>query len=46
MADAWDPAQYEQFAAERAQPFWDLVELRRATGRSGGPSTSAAAPVS
>ena len=25
--DAWDPAQYERFAAERAQPFWDLVAL-------------------
>ena len=23
----WDPAQYERFAAERAQPFWDLVDL-------------------
>ena len=27
MPDAWDPAQYEKFAAERAQPFWDLVGL-------------------
>lgn len=26
MAD-WDPAQYERFKAQRAQPFWDLVEL-------------------
>ena len=26
-ADAWNPAQYEKFAAERAQPFWDLVGL-------------------
>jgi trans-aconitate 2-methyltransferase len=25
--DAWDPAQYGRFAAERAQPFWDLVAL-------------------
>jgi trans-aconitate 2-methyltransferase len=25
--DGWDPAQYGMFAAERAQPFWDLVEL-------------------
>jgi len=28
----WDPGQYERFAAERAQPFWDLaalVEARR-----------------
>jgi trans-aconitate 2-methyltransferase len=27
MSDAWDPGQYEKFAAERAQPFWDLAEL-------------------
>ena len=27
MADAWRPEQYEKFAAERAQPFWDLLEL-------------------
>ena len=27
MPDAWDPTQYEKFAAERAQPFWDLVGL-------------------
>jgi trans-aconitate 2-methyltransferase len=25
--DGWDPAQYARFAAERAQPFWDLVDL-------------------
>jgi trans-aconitate 2-methyltransferase len=25
--DAWDPAQYERFGAERAQPFWDLAGL-------------------
>ena len=25
--DGWDPGQYARFAAERAQPFWDLVEL-------------------
>ena len=25
--DGWDPAQYGTFAAERAQPFWDLVAL-------------------
>jgi trans-aconitate 2-methyltransferase len=23
----WDPQQYHRFAAERAQPFWDLVAL-------------------
>ena len=27
MTDAWDPTQYEKFAAERAQPFWDLAAL-------------------
>lgn len=27
MADAWDPAQYERFAAERSQPFFDLLAL-------------------
>ncbi len=27
QADEWDPAQYERFATERAQPFWDLVDL-------------------
>jgi trans-aconitate 2-methyltransferase len=27
MPDAWDPAQYDKFAAERAQPFWDLAGL-------------------
>ncbi len=28
MASAdWDPEQYRRFAAERAQPFWDLIEL-------------------
>ncbi|HEU4842335.1 MAG TPA: methyltransferase domain-containing protein [Ilumatobacteraceae bacterium] len=27
MPDAWDPGQYEKFAAERARPFWDLVAL-------------------
>jgi trans-aconitate 2-methyltransferase len=29
MSDAWDPGQYEQFKAERAQPFDDLVALLR-----------------
>ena len=23
----WNPQQYDRFAAERAQPFWDLIEL-------------------
>ena len=27
MSSDWDPAQYERFAAERAQPFWDLAAL-------------------
>ncbi len=27
MGDRWDPAQYNKFAAEREQPFWDLVRL-------------------
>jgi trans-aconitate 2-methyltransferase len=27
MADAWSPAQYERFRAERAQPFRDLAAL-------------------
>ncbi len=25
--DRWDPSQYNKFAAERDQPFWDLVGL-------------------
>ncbi len=25
--DAWDPAQYNRFAGEREQPFWDLAHL-------------------
>ena len=25
--DAWDPTQYNRFADEREQPFWDLVRL-------------------
>jgi trans-aconitate 2-methyltransferase len=47
----WNPAQYHRFAAERAQPFWDLVtlvepgELRRAVdlGCGSGELTAAAA---
>jgi trans-aconitate 2-methyltransferase len=27
MPDAWDPGQYDKFAAERSQPFWDLAGL-------------------
>lgn len=27
MATDWNPAQYQRFATQRAQPFWDLVEL-------------------
>jgi trans-aconitate 2-methyltransferase len=34
MAD-WDPEQYERFAAERAQPFWDLVALVEARAEPG-----------
>lgn len=30
VADAWDPAQYARFQAERAQPFTDLMALVRA----------------
>jgi trans-aconitate 2-methyltransferase len=31
--DSWSPAQYERFAAEREQPFWDLLALvERAEG--------------
>jgi trans-aconitate 2-methyltransferase len=26
-ATDWDPAQYERFKAQRARPFWDLIEL-------------------
>ncbi len=26
-ADRWDPDQYNRFAAERQQPYWDLVSL-------------------
>lgn len=27
MPTDWDPDQYQRFAAQRAQPFWDLVDL-------------------
>jgi len=26
-ADSWSPGQYERFAAEREQPFWDLLAM-------------------
>ena len=29
MAADWDPAQYARFKEQRAQPFWDLVDLLR-----------------
>jgi trans-aconitate 2-methyltransferase len=43
VADAWNPAQYEKFAVQRAQPFWDLAALvedgpiRRAVDLGCGP---------
>ncbi|MEJ7561471.1 MAG: methyltransferase domain-containing protein [Ilumatobacteraceae bacterium] len=49
---AWDPDTYKRFAAERARPFWDLIDLvetdrpiRRAVdlGCGPGPLTVAAA---
>ncbi len=27
MPDSWEPSQYDRFAAERQQPFWDLIAL-------------------
>jgi trans-aconitate 2-methyltransferase len=27
VVDAWDPEQYNRFATEREQPFWDLARL-------------------
>lgn len=27
----WDPSQYNRFAAEREQPFWDLASLLQPT---------------
>jgi trans-aconitate 2-methyltransferase len=32
MDDRWDPAQYERFAAERSQPFFDLAALVQPLG--------------
>ncbi len=50
MTDAWNPAQYGKFAAERAQPFWDLAALverdrpiRRAVDLGCGPGELTAA---
>jgi trans-aconitate 2-methyltransferase len=34
--DSWDPRQYERFAAERSQPFYDLAALVRPLGIDGG----------
>jgi trans-aconitate 2-methyltransferase len=34
MSDAWNPAQYSRFAAERAQPFHDLAGLLHPPFRS------------
>ncbi len=33
--DGWNPGQYGQFAAERSQPFWDLVALLDAPDTEG-----------
>lgn len=27
VEDTWDPGQYDRFARERRQPFWDLLDL-------------------
>ena len=32
VEDVWDPAQYDRFAAERRQPFGDLLDLVEAPG--------------
>jgi trans-aconitate 2-methyltransferase len=29
VASDWDPVQYERFKEQRAQPFWDLIDLLR-----------------
>lgn len=34
MADSWNPEQYERFAAERSQPFYDLMALVEPTPRA------------
>src|SRR3954468_14793655 len=50
LREAWNPAQYGKFAAERAQPFWDLAALverdrpiRRAVDLGCGPGDLTAA---
>jgi trans-aconitate 2-methyltransferase len=50
VSDAWSPAQYGKFGAERAQPFWDLAALvetdrpiRRAVDLGCGPGDLTAA---
>jgi len=52
LRDAWNPSQYGKFAAERAQPFWDLAALverdrpiRRAVDLGCGPGELTAALV-
>jgi trans-aconitate 2-methyltransferase len=32
-SDTWDPDQYNRFASEREQPFWDLVDLLAVTNQ-------------
>jgi trans-aconitate 2-methyltransferase len=36
MAADWDPVQYERFKDQRAQPFWDLVDLLSIDGQGFG----------
>ncbi len=36
MGDAWDPRQYERFAAQRELPFWELLALVRERAEGGG----------
>jgi trans-aconitate 2-methyltransferase len=33
LFDGWDPDQYNRFAAQREQPFWDLAGLIKDVGR-------------
>ena len=47
VAADWDPVQYERFKEQRAQPFWDLVDLVRTDGpASAAVSISVVAPAS